>query len=68
MGLVNVFIAEDLWPGTRMRVIRIGIVEKVVIRVRIRARTGCEEEVLEIGRKVAMESQEYERGHDEYMF
>jgi len=56
VGLVNVFIAEDLWPGTRMRVIRIGIVEKVVIRVRIRVTRGREEEGLEIVRRVARES------------
>ena len=44
------------WPGTQRRVIEIGIVEKVVIRVRIRVTRGREEEGLEIVRRVARES------------
>jgi len=44
-----------LWPETQKRVIGIGIVEKVGIRVRIHATTGCEEEGLEIVWRVARE-------------
>ena len=45
-----------LCPGTQRRMIGIGIVEKVVVRVRIRATRGCEEEGLETVGSVVGES------------
>ena len=51
-----------LWPETQRRVMRIGMVEKVVMRVRIRATKGCEEEGSEIVRRVATESEQIRMG------
>jgi len=51
-----------LWPGTQRRVIGIGIVEKVVIRVRIDATRGCKKDGLEIMRKAARELKQIRMG------
>jgi len=51
-----------LWPGTQRRVIGIGIVEKVAVRVRIRTTMGCEVEGLEIVRRVARELEQIGMG------
>jgi len=45
-----------LLPGTQRRVIGIVILEEVVIKVRIRATRGCEEEGLETVGSVVGES------------
>jgi len=46
-------------------VIRIGAVEKLVIRVRIHASRGCEEEGLDTVRRAARESSTSEWGYRE---
>jgi len=52
----------SLWAGTQRKVIGIKIAEKVVIRVRIRATRGCEEDGLEIVRRAARELEQIRMG------